>query len=203
MSRVRRSTVLAAVLCSAIASAVSFAGSDKDLNLEAGTMSLGGVMRGSAGRALVNYNNSDLRGGALKTSTWGIGADLKFGYFFIDDFMVNFGVMGSSPIGRSASANDPSKFGVGLGLEYFFMSGSVVRPYLGVNAGTDWKFSPDNKTLWGMDAGGSLGILVGLNENVALDFGVGAGFTFQLNGVANAPIGLELDMGYVGVRGFF
>lgn len=198
MLRFGRKTLIAATLCAA---SFSYA---EDLNLDAGTMTLGGRMGGSSGVAAMTYSKADLTNNAAGPIM--INADVDFGYFVADGLLLDFRVAGQFPIGDAAVAamttagNAPS-LNLGLNLDYYFATGSQVRPYLGVGTGTGFSFGANNSTAWMWMAGGEVGLLVGLNKNVALDFGANVTFNFPLSPRGN--VGMDLQVGYVGVRAFF
>jgi len=202
MIRFGRSTLLAAVLCSAMAAPFSYS-TGSELDLSAGTVAISGsltgtspigAVTGSSGFAAVGYNSANIS----KWGNIGFGGDIRFGYFFVDNFLVNFGINGSAPF--SATSLVPAAFGIGVDLDYFINFGSVVVPYVGAGVDTGWIFK-GNTTAWNLDVTAAVGILIGLNKNVALDLGVNLDFGIPLNNGGTTSLGIGL--GYLGVRAFF
>lgn len=183
----------------------SFA-SAETLNLTAGTMTSGGMLG-------AKFHADDLKnfgGGA-----WSGGANFDFGVFVIDNLALTFDV---SAEGKLTTAADTSrKFSLGANVMYAFDTDSMVRPYITLGAsGANWTPTtaiPQTSSAWGVGAKLQLGVLVGLNEYVALDFGVQGKALVPLSAStggttaapATTPLTISFDgaAGYFGVRGFF
>lgn len=195
MNRIKRSRLLATLLFTTIGAPLSFA-THENLNLDGGTMTLGTSFSGSASGAMVTYSTPDMR----TTGNFSLAGNLDFGYFVVDNFMVDFRVNSFFPIGKSEVA---SRLGLGFGLNYYFDTSSFIAPYVGAGAGTSWSFTANSsRAAWATDVNANLGMLAGINTNVALDFGVRTKLNFPL-GQTGGPTQWSADLGYVGVRAFF
>lgn len=118
----------------------------------------------------------------------------SFDYFLTKGF-----AFGISPTVQKESVTNqkaPWSFGVDVRGTYHFTLGGTVYPYLGASAGVIHQTKSD-RTLF--QATIPLGILVALNNRVALDFGLPLQFSFSSNGYEM----FEMPIGYAGVRGFF
>lgn len=90
----------------------------------------------------------------------------------------------------------PWRFSVAAQGTFFFDLGGAIYPYVGASAGIEWWTKVE-----GIDflLGIPVGVLVPLNNHVAIDFGVP--IEFALNG--DGYLGARLPIGYLGVRAFF
>ncbi len=182
------------------------------LDLSEGTMEIGGYATIGYGGVLGNTNNV-----ANKTSEWDGTVAVNFGYFVVDNLMLSINVQASGLLGVQIAGtniignsvlNLESAAGAGVGIGYFFDTGSIVYPYLNANVNFLWDNGGVNPINFNNNAfviqvNPAVGILIGLNKHVALD--LGASFDFNIN-ATNANTSANtwgVNMGYVGVRAFF
>lgn len=156
------------------------------LDLSEGTMT-------TSGSANITLNRAALSG--MTAAAWGWAARLGYGYFVIDNLSIDFQVATN---GRFTNPVSGLGFGLGIGATYFFDTGSMVNPYLGLMPGIGW-----GGNIWSINLTPSAGVLVGLNSHVALDFGLMATFSWGLGATAPAGTWIEGQVGYAGVRAFF
>jgi hypothetical protein len=168
------------------------------LNVTEGTMALGG----SVG---VNYASADIR----ETGSVALNFDLLYSYFVIDGLAPGIGLRVRANLGGNANPLQNQigqSFGAMAGLGYYIDVKSIVFPYAQIFGVLEY-----SKESWSMApiselravAAPSLGLLVGLNRNVALDFGIAADFSFPLVESTRATVQVTSQIGYFGVRGFF
>ncbi len=167
-----------------------------DLDVSAGTMSLGGAL---------SFPMNFPKGGAPEVR---VGITPSFGYFFVDgvDFFVSAkfervlkasatNTFGGSPVDLN------NHWGVGVGINYYIDLGSPAFPYLGANGDFAWNGDGTDIT-----ATVPLGVLVSLNEHVAIDFGIPVGIKFGVGkalAANNGYAGISINPGYLGVKAFF
>ncbi len=147
------------------------------LDLSKGTMMLGGA----------GHLHLKATGGDVGNGTWAHKGSIEFGYFVIDRLAVTASLGGEGPFSLT---NTFTKAGAGVGVAYAFDINSIVSPYLGAKGVVGFKPA----MTWGIE--GNAGILIALNQHVAVDLGLKVGYNFtnkELNGA----------LGFVGVRGFF
>jgi hypothetical protein len=166
--------------------------SAETLNLTAGTMTSGGML---GAKYLVPDTS------AFGSGAWSVDAKFDFGVFVADNFALTFDVGAQANL---TTATDPDRmFMLGVNGLYAFDTDTMLRPYLALGIyGANWTPTGQAATAWGAGGKGLVGLLVGLNEHVALDFGVQAKMRFPLAGAA-AKTTFEGAAGYFGVRGFF
>jgi outer membrane protein W len=90
----------------------------------------------------------------------------------------------------------PWFLGMGLTGTYYFDLRGALYPYLGVLAGVGYQTQQE---LMLFQLGFPIGILVALNNHVALKMGVPIALNFSTKGF----LGAELPIGYIGVQAFF
>ena len=147
------------------------------LNLSKGTMMLGG-----AGNAHLKAKGMDVGNG-----TWEHRGNIEFGYFVIDRLAVLASLGGGGPFSITAPF---TKAEAGVGVSYAFDINSIVSPYLGTKG--IFGFMP--AMTYGLEV--NTGILIALNQHVAVDLGLKVGYNFTNKELSGA-------LGFVGVRGFF
>jgi hypothetical protein len=166
------------------------ANADK-LDLSEGTMTTGGSVAFSIDPSPIsNIPETSLR--------WGINVD--FGYFIIDNLALNAQVLTGGHFSNTADAFA----GGGIGAHYYFCLDSMINPYVGLVPQIVWYNTPRSATNanWNIRLPVSAGILIALNQHVALDIGAEAGFSWGLSTGASGT-GFDMTVGYFGVRGFF
>ena len=164
--------------------------SAETLNLTAGTMTSGGDLS-------VRYRADAV--GTYNAGGWTGGANFNFGYFVIDNLALTFDVGGA---GKLTTATDPTRmFSLGINLMYAIDTGTMVRPYGQIGGFGAWS-NPTNGVIWLAGVKPAIGLLVGLNEYVALDFGVQAKISFPVS-PSTGNTSLDGGVGYFGVRAFF
>lgn len=144
--------------------------------------------------------------------------NVDFGYFVIDNLAINVNVMAG---GHFTNPINDAALGGGIGAHYYFDIGSMITPYVGLVPEVIWSNtvgvqagSLGSNTAPGFLAGAtvanwnirvpvSAGILIGLNQHIALDIGAEAGLTWGLSSAASSTPALDVIVGYVGARGFF
>jgi hypothetical protein len=146
------------------------------LDLSKGTMSLGGA-------AWVGQQapNSSFIGGMEHS------AEVAFGYFVINRLAV-FGSLGWG--GKFSFDSILNNVTVGAGVGYAFDINSIVSPYLGATLNLHYA----SDISWG--GSGMTGILIALNQHVAVDLGLRVGYNVTRGSWLNG-------LGFAGVRGFF
>jgi len=149
--------------------------SGADLALDKGTMSLGGQISAniqtSGNASLVNFEITPTFGYFLseKFEVFG-GLNVDYQDFFI--FSLEYAAV---VVGGNYYTNQGSTVGyVGLVAEVGFVPGLAINPQL------------------------QGGVLIGLNEHLAIDVGIKAGVLINDGGGV-----LDIDLGAVGLRGFF
>ena len=125
-----------------------------------------------------------------------VGLDISpnFDYFVAKSFAIGF----SPSVERKSltGKNIPWSFSLGLSGTYHFDLGGTIYPYVGAGAGISWKTEVKGIN-FALSA--PVGILVALNNHVAIDFGVPIKFIFSGEGF----LGALLPIGYLGVQAFF
>ncbi len=124
----------------------------------------------------------------------GISVSPEFSYFVGRSF-----ALGINPsAGRSSLSGDglPWQFSVAGTAKYYIDLGGALYPYLGAKAGLAWETKKEGVNFL---LGAPLGVLVPLNNHVALDVGAPLNFYFDKKGYAGAHI----PVGYLGVAAFF
>jgi|GEM_PF-5745581 len=166
------------------------ANADK-LDLSEGTMTTGGTVAFKIDPSPIN----NITGANL---AWVVNVD--FGYFIIDNLALNVQAMTA---GHFETANDAT-VGGGIGAHYYFDLGSMINPYIGLVPQILWSNTivPATNSNWNIRLPISAGVLIGLNQHVALDIGAEVGFSWGLSTGATGT-GFDMTVGYVGVRAFF
>jgi len=171
----------------------SFVANADKLDLSEGTMTTGG----NASFRIAEDNFSTISGADMG---WSLNVD--FGYFIIDNLSIDVNV---STSGTFTNPISNAMVGGGIGGHYYFDLGSMINPYIALQAQILWSDNGDAVTNanWDIRVPVSAGVLIGLNSHVALDLGVQAGFTWGLSSASSATPAFDLTVGYVGVRAFF
>lgn len=119
----------------------------------------------------------------------------------LDYFVSRNFALGIAPkISKEAisGAASPWFFEAALTGTYYFDLGGALYPYIGAKAGIGW-MSAKEKTNFLFTLGAPVGVLVALNNHVALNFGVPINFYFTTDGYQGA----QFPIGYIGVLAFF
>lgn len=161
------------------------------VDLSEGTMTAGGT--GS-----FYWTDNSLRD--LNDSQFGLKVDASFGYFAFDNFVVNFSLSEDVKFDHGIRQNT---FGLGVGPQYFFNTDTIFVPYVGGKMGFSW--ANGDVSIWRVNVTPQVGVLISLNTHVALDLGLAPTFFWDLNGPNRDESwpGLDMSLGYFGVRAFF
>jgi len=175
----------------------------QDLQLTSGTMSLGGISTFSIDMNIPDEGDSETgfslvlipEVGYFVADNLEVIGRLNLGMFFGDLYETE--VMGET-------YGSPTLVGFDVGAKYYIPMGSIV-PYAGLMVGMFFTIPdsdiPDAETQKRFDLTVPLGILMPMNEHVAIDLGIMIAYKMGLEdgdgSILNVPIG------YVGVQGFF
>jgi hypothetical protein len=167
----------------------------RKLQISSGTMQLGGQI------TVTFQNYSPSEGGGRSWSGHVFGFNPTFGYFVVNglEVMTRFSLLIK---GGDLYTESSKQVGFGLGFRYVLDAG-MVNPYVGLLLGMDFWIPPDEaetSTEKFFDITGLLGILIPLNQHVAISLGMEIIYQKGLNDVGwdifSLPIGF-------GVEGFF
>lgn len=155
------------------------------LDLSQGAMTAGGS-------ALIRYNSPDISNWNTDYLKFGIATN--WGFFLMKDLALVFELQLA---GQMASGFDKNRFyQLGTGVFYALDLDSNLYPY-----GQVMTHAAYVQSGWSAGFTPAMGLLVGLNSQVALDFGVNARFDFAIS--REGAIGMDVGTGYFGVRAFF
>lgn len=161
------------------------------VNLCAGTMTTGGSAAFTIGNPPVGVLFDQIAGDNM-----GIDVNLDFGYFIIDNLELGVNLLSTVRFSSPAVAG----VGIGIGAQYYFDLGSMIYPYIGTHPGISWA-GVGSVSVWNFRVPVELGMIIGLNEHVALDVGATAGLSWDLtNGTGTR---FDLAVGHLGVRAYF
>lgn len=179
----------------------------EDLQLTAGTMSVGGVASFS-----IDMSMPDQEGLEDETG-FTLAIIPQFGYFVIDNLelvgRINlamwFGDLWTTDAGGQEIDIFPKQIGFDLGAKYHIPLGSFVA-YAGLMIGMNFSI-PDSdlegeagETKKRLDLAVPLGILMPMNAHVALDLGIMVAYKMGLDDQGSV---LNVPIGYLGIQGFF
>lgn len=155
------------------------------LDLSRGAMTAGGS-------ALIKYSSPDI-------SSWSsdylqLGISTNWGFFLMKDLALLFDVKLTGKIGTGFDASRLYQFGSGV--LYALDLDSNLYPYAQLIG-----YGAYVQQGWSAGIAPSLGLLVGLTSQVALDFGVSARFDFPIS--RGGATSFDMGAGYFGVRAFF
>lgn len=190
--KVMRNISIRIMLVTSLLLSAFVANADK-LDLSEGTMTTAGIVAFQISQAdISNITSSNLK--------WNVSVD--FGYFIIDRLALN---VEARTGGTFTNPINDATVGGGIGAHYYFDLGSMINPYVGVVPEILWSNTPNAVTAssWNIRLPISAGILIGLNQHVALDIGAEAGFAWGISTGANPVTAFDMTVGYVGVRAFF
>jgi len=167
----------------------------ESLMLDAGTMQLGG-------RALLHANTRMPEEG---DDEYGFAIDLapEFGVFVARGLELTAGL--NFGFGFGDLYNKDVNLGLNLGMRFVFHMVPVVKPYVGGMLGFQMYIPEDDEFIgdqYRLLLSIPIGILIQLNQHVALNIGIGSKFQFDL-GDDDGPIWVFQPLGYFGVEAFF
>ncbi len=166
-------------------------------NAETLDVSAGAMM--VKGNARINYAAKDVS--AFTAGKLEAAIALGFGYFVIDGLFVGFDLI--SKLGFATAGSD-SNIGAGPAVFYFFETNSIVYPYLGTGVHIGWERTLVNTVIqnnWNVDLTPTVGVVIALNQKVAVDLGLGTRFAFPLN--TGKKFVFDGAAGYAGLSLFF
>jgi hypothetical protein len=155
-----------------------------NLNISPGKMSVGGS-------AMLKYSSPEV-------SAWSwnyihLGVDLNYSYFVLKDFAL---VTDLALSGRVTSGSDESRrYQWGVGLFYAFDTHSKLYPYVQALGFTAYQDSG-----WSLGLMPSIGLLIELSSQIALDVGINGKIDFAVPRGANTT--LDFGVGYLGLKVF-
>ena len=123
-----------------------------------------------------------------------------FGVFVADGFELFFATAIVVPFG-DLYGNAAKNIGFFFGLRYVFDLGGRVLPYLGIAFGPDFIVPERGNTQAFFGFNLPLGILIALNQHVAINVGLAPSFAFGVSDVRGAMI--RIPMAFLGVDAFF
>ncbi len=169
----------------------------QDLDLDAGTMQLGGITTFTF--------ESDSFDGADSVSGIALRVAPEFGYFVID----NLALVARFSLGIFSGDlydDSPTLLGFGVGGRYFLPLGPVAG-YGGLEVGMGFAIPESGDTAKAFEIDVPLGLLIPLNSQVAIDGGLRIIYRRSLD---DCPTGavcntgeLVIPVGYFGVQAFF
>lgn len=163
----------------------------QELNLDAGTMQLGG-----ATSFIIDMNMPDV-GDSVTGMTLSIVP--TFGYFIMDNLELNVDVSLGIFMGDLYDGY-PTLLGFGVGGRYFIPMGGFV-PYAGLRIGMGFLIPSEGDTAKALALALPLGVLLPLNEHVAIDAGIRIVYNMSLEDGGMAS--LSIPIGYFGVQAYF
>ncbi len=155
------------------------------LDLSRGAMTAGGS-------ALVKYSSPDISSWSADSLTFGISTN--WGFFLMKDFALLFDLQLAGKIGTGFDASRQYQFGSGV--LYALDLGGNLYPYVQAIG-----YGAYIQSGWSAGVMPSIGLLVGMSSQVALDFGVNSKIDFPISRGGSAS--LDIGTGYIGVRAFF
>lgn len=172
-----------------IASSGVFAYSDLDVS--AGTMTLGGALSFP-----MRFNK------AQPGSFVDVNVSPEFGYFVIDGLELAIGATYARNLwSGSPNFQAQNNWGVKAGLDYYFDLGSPAFPFLGAQGWFEWHGDGTDIQIYI-----PLGVLVSLNEYVGVSFAIPVKVGFaagKSEASRNGYAFVSLDPGYLGLKAFF
>lgn len=153
--------------------------------LEKGTIFLSGSL--SAGYKLRQFDYPE--------HSFSIYSNISAGYFIKDRFALGLGVPASIKLKYGLRSG---RVGLSAFSTYFFDVNKIFYPYIGADVTARFNIAPRTILL---SAGLEAGLLLGLNERVALDFSISPEIYFPLSDKQKWE--LELPLSFVGIRAFF
>ena len=164
-----------------------------ELDLSAGTMQLGGNVS-FRGEVVAPDGGDNVTGYELSFSP-------NFGIFVVEGLELLVRVTAQASFG-DLNENDSNLYGFDGGVRYHFPTTAVV-PYVGVELGYSVLVPKGGSSLDDLDIFNlsiPAGILIALNESVAVDVGVRFNYQELLDGSGSI---INVPVGYLGVQAFF
>ena len=126
----------------------------------------------------------------------------EFGVYLIDGLEAFVRLRLSGPLAVNATRGyeaQPITYGASLGAQYFFDTGSVFYPYIGVSLGADAHGSLTNRS-WTVEV--PAGVMIAINNNLGLTIGVAVRSETTFFDFASPSV-VYLPFGIFGLKGFF
>ncbi len=176
-----------------LAFALSFApfAMAEGLQTTAGTMQLGGVGTFSIEMTMPDVGDS--------VTGYKLNLAPSFGYFIIDNLEIG-GILGVG-VGFGDKYEGAAKdIGFGVGANYYLAMSSFVL-HFGVGIGMNFMIPDEGDTQKALAIMAPIGLLMPLNDHVALDLGIQVNYIMSLEDGGNSYF--NLPIGYLGVQAFF
>lgn len=154
----------------------------KGISLSPGVISAGG----SVALSTAKPRNSD--------AVFGFQIEPEAEYFCTRSLALGASLKISS--GNFVADNHPLGYGIGLLAKYHFLLSSAVHPYVGVGGDISWH--TNNRPI-ALSLKFPLGILIPLNNRVALNVGAPVALVFSQDGYH----GMVVQVGYLGIKAYF
>jgi hypothetical protein len=164
---------------------------EKKLLLSKGTMQVGGEI------AFTHVSAFGDSGGT--SSAFAFVLSPTVGYFILD----NVELLGQFSFGMAGDydGNIPQKLvSFALGVRDVLDAGWVVNPFFGVLLGMSFSIPDQEDTTKSLDLQVPFGVLIPLNQHVAINLGIKFQYSRNLDTSVNV---IQLPIGYFGVEGFF
>jgi len=155
------------------------------LNLSQHRMTLGG-------QAQITYDSNNVK----QFGIFAADMNMSYGYFVLDNFSVGFNI----EVGGNFNATPEYREAFGPSILYAFDTNSIASPYVEFGAGITGRQAGAQR--WGVGLRPAFGVLLGLNNSVALDLGVSSKFDFAFSGEPKQTT-IKAAVGHLGVRVFF
>jgi hypothetical protein len=164
---------------------------ESKLQTTAGTMQVGGLLTFVFQDVIPSQGNS--------TTGYLIALIPSFGYFVINGLEVtaNFSF---ATAGGDLYSGSPKLVGFGIGARYVLNLG-VLDPYFGVSLGMNFAIPDHGDTTKYFDVSGLLGVLIPLNQHVAVNLGIS--LIGEIDLASNYQVNEFLLPVSVGIEGFF
>lgn len=163
----------------------------QDLDLDAGTMQIGGATSFIIDTVMPDVGDS-VTGMTLSVVP-------TFGYFIMDNLELNVDLSLGIFMGDLYDGF-PTLLGFGVGGRYFIPMGGFV-PYAGLRIGMGFRVPSQGDTTKALAFAVPLGVLLPLNEQVAIDAGLRIVYNMSLEDGGMAS--LSIPIGYFGIQAFF
>lgn len=144
------------------------------------------------GQAQITYDSGNISSlGIFETDV-----NLSYGYFVLNSFLVG----GNIEVGNNFNGFSEFRLAFGPNFLFAFDTNTIASPYLEFGLG----FTLKEASVWryGIGLKPALGVLLALNNAVALDLGVVSKIDIPLGGLPNRTT-IKGAVGHVGVRVFF
>lgn len=155
------------------------------LNLSQHRMALGG-------QAQITYDSGNIN----KFGVFAADVNLSYGYFVLDNFLVGFNV----ETGVNFNAVPELRAALGPNVLYAINTNTMASPYGEFGASITLRQAGEQR--WGMGLRPAMGVLLALNNSVALDIGVSSKIDFHLVGEPKNTT-IKAAVGHLGIRAFF